>query len=142
MKKEEYKVTTQLNDLRGITDETANKLKDLQIKDSDQLLEATKTPTQRKSLAEKIGIAHQEILRLANSADLSRIKGVGGAFSDLLEKAGVDTVKELAMRRADNLHSKITEINSKEGLVKQVPSTTQVETWVAEAKALPRGLEY
>lgn len=135
-------MSTQLNDLRGITDETADKLKDLKIKDSDQLLEATKTPLQRKSLAEKIGIPQQEVLRLANSADLSRINGVGGAFSDLLEKAGVDTVKELAMRRADNLHSKITEINDKESLVKQVPSTTQVKTWVTEAKALPRGLDY
>ncbi len=135
-------MSTQLNDLRGITDETADKLKDLKIKDSDQLLEATKMPLQRKSLAEQLGIPQQEVLRLANSADLSRINGVGGAFSDLLEKAGVDTVKELAMRRADNLHSKITEINDKESLVKQVPSTTQVETWVTEAKALPRGLDY
>ena len=135
-------MSTQLNDLRGITDETADKLKDLKIKDSDQLLEATKMPLQRKSLAEQLGIPQQEVLRLANSADLSRINGVGGAFSDLLEKAGVDTVKELAMRRADNLHSKIIEINDKESLVKQVPSTTQVETWVTEAKALPRGLDY
>lgn len=135
-------MTIPVNELRGITDETANKLKDLKIKDSDQLLEASKTPVQRKSLAQQINITPQELLRLANSADLSRIKGVGGAFSDLLEKAGVDTVKELAMRRADNLHTKISEINTSENLVKQTPSANQVEVWVVEAKSLPRGLEY
>lgn len=135
-------MTTPVNELRGITDETANKLKDLKIKDSDQLLDASKTPAQRKSLAQQIDITPQELLRLANSADLSRIKGIGGAFSDLLEKTGVDTVKELAMRRADNLHTKVSEINAAEGLVKQAPSANQVEAWVVEAKSLPRGLEY
>ena len=135
-------MTTPVNELRGIKDETANKLKDLKIKDSDQLLETSKTPAQRKLLAQQIDITPQELLRLANSADLSRIKGVGGAFSDLLEKAGVDTVKELVMRRADNLHTKISEINATEGLVKQAPSASQIEAWVAEAKSLPRGLEY
>jgi nucleotidyltransferase/DNA polymerase involved in DNA repair len=135
-------VTTQIIDLRGISDAAIKKLKALNIKDSDQFLEASKTPAQRKSLAKQVDVSLQEILRLANSADLSRIKGVGGVFSDLLEKTGVDTVKELAMRRADNLHDKITEINSKEALVKQAPSIAQVEKWVSEAKSLPRGIEY
>ncbi len=135
-------MTTPVNALRGIKEEITNKLKDLKISDSDQLLAASKTPAQRKKLAGEIGLDTQELLRLANSADLSRVKGIGGAFSDLLEKAGVDTVKELAMRRADNLHIKITEINDKEALVKNAPSASQVETWIAEAKSLPRGLEY
>lgn len=135
-------MTTQVNELRDITDETVKKLKELAINNSDQFLEASKTPAQRKSLAEQLGLTAQEVLRIANSADLSRIKGIGGAFSDLLEKAGVDTVKELAMRRADNLHQKIVEINEQESLVKQVPSPSQVEGWVTEAKSLPRGIEY
>lgn len=135
-------MTIAVNELRGLSEEVANILKDLKIKDSDQFLDASKTPAQRKSLAEQVGLTPQELLKLANSADLSRIKGVGSAFSDLLEKAGVDTVKELAMRRADNLHTKISEINTAENIVKQPPSTSQVEAWVTEAKLLPRGLEY
>lgn len=135
-------MTTPVNELRGIKEEITNKLKDLKISDSDQLLAVSKTPAQRKKLAGEIGLDTQELLRLPNSAYLSRVKGIGGAFSDLLEKAGVDTVKELAIRRADNLHIKITEINDKEALVKNAPSASQVETWIAEAKSLPRGLEY
>lgn len=135
-------MSTQVVELRGVTDTIVSKLKDLEIKNSDQLLEASKTPALRKTLSQQIDISPQELLRLANSADLSRIKGIGGAFSDLLEKAGVDTVKELAMRRVDNLHAKISEINSEEDIVKQAPSVGQIEIWVAEAKQLPRGLEY
>ncbi|MCF6203877.1 MAG: DUF4332 domain-containing protein [Methylococcaceae bacterium] len=135
-------MTISVSELRGIKEDAAKKLKDLKIKDSDQFLSASRTPAQRKILAEQVNLEPQEILRLANSADLSRVKGIGGAFSDLLEKAGVDTVKELAMRRPDNLHTKISEINDKEDLVKQAPSTTQVNAWVEEAKTLPRGIEY
>jgi len=36
-----------------------------------------------------------------------RIKGVGEEWSDLLEAAGVDTVKELKHRKAANLHAKL-----------------------------------
>ena len=135
-------MTTPVNELRGITEETTDKLKELKIINSDQLLQASITPGQRKILAQQVNLTTQELLRLANGADLSRIRGVGGAFSNLLEKAGVDTVKELAMRRSDNLYIKISEINNNEKIVKKAPSEAQVEAWVAEAKTLPRGLEY
>ncbi len=35
------------------------------------------------------------MLKWANMADLMRIRGVGEEYSELLEAAGVDTVKEL-----------------------------------------------
>lgn len=131
-------MTSPVSKLHGITEETTDKLKELKITNSDQLLEASKTLTQRKLLAQQVNLSIQELLRLANSADLSRIKGIGG-FSDLLEKVGVDTVKELAMRWADNLYTKISEINSDKKVVKKAFSEVQVEAWVAEAKTIPRG---
>ena len=45
------------------------------------------------------------ILEWVNHVDLFRIKGVGEEYSDLLEEAGVDTVVELAQRKADNLYA-------------------------------------
>ena len=47
---------------------------------------------------------------MANRADLARVRGVGGVFSDLLEHAGVDTVREFAIRRPDNLYANLVEI--------------------------------
>jgi predicted flap endonuclease-1-like 5' DNA nuclease len=82
------------------------------------------------------------ILEATNRADLARIKGISGVYSDLLEKAGVDTVKELATRRADNLHAKIIETNTKDQVTKQPPSAAMVESWVQQAKDLPKTISY
>jgi predicted flap endonuclease-1-like 5' DNA nuclease len=74
--------------------------------------------------------------------DLMRIKGVGEEYSELLEAAGVDTVKELSKRRADNLRKAMGEANGKRKLVRQLPSEGQVESWVKQAKALPPVMKY
>jgi hypothetical protein len=49
----------------------------------------------------------------------------------------VDTVKELAQRRADNLQEKMAELNTAKNLVNRAPSVSEVEKWVGEAKTLP-----
>lgn len=77
-----------------------------------------------------------------NHADLMRIKGVGSEYADLLEAAGVDTVPELGQRNAANLAAKLAEINDAKNLVRRVPTAAEVEDWVAEAKTLPRAVEY
>lgn len=59
-------------------------------------------------------------------------------YADLLENAGVDTVPELAQRNVANLQAKMVEVNEAKNLVRQVPSLSQVESWVAQAKELPR----
>ena len=82
------------------------------------------------------------MLEFANRADLMRVKGIGEEYSDLLEAAGVDTVPELAQRRADNLHAAIEKANAAKRLVRQTPSLKAVECWIAAAKDLPRLLTY
>jgi len=89
-----------------------------------------------------VGVEARTILELANRADLSRIHSVAGVHSDLLEQAGVDTVKELATRNADNLHARLVELNSQTKLTGQVPSRNMVRDWIAQAGELPRALEY
>jgi predicted flap endonuclease-1-like 5' DNA nuclease len=74
--------------------------------------------------------------------DLMRIKGVGEEFSELLERAGVDTVKELAKRRAENLHKAMLEANEKRKMVRQLPGLAQVESWVTQAKTMEPVMKY
>ena len=131
-----------IDKLRGMSAKIAAKLKARGIVYSDQLLEAARTPAGRKDLAEQVGVESRVILELANRADLSRISGIAGVFSDLLEHAGVDTVKELATRRPDNLHAKLVEINAKKKLAGRTPALSMVEDWVGQAKELPKLLEY
>jgi len=82
------------------------------------------------------------ILELANRADLARVRGIGGVFSDLLEHAGVDTVKDLATRNPDNLHAKLVEVNAEKKLAGRTPHQGMVKDWVTQARELPKLLEY
>jgi predicted flap endonuclease-1-like 5' DNA nuclease len=135
-------MVTAVKDLAGVTDAIVSKLKEKGITDNEKLLEAAASPAQRKELAGDCGCDAKEILELANRADLARIKGISGVYSDLLEEAGVDTVKELATRRPDNLHAKITETNDARKLTERPPTAAMIEDWVSQAKALPKVLTY
>jgi predicted flap endonuclease-1-like 5' DNA nuclease len=128
--------------LRGITDAIAAKLAEKSLTNSDKFLDVAKTPAGRKALATDCGVDTKIILELANRADLARIKGVAGVFGDLLEAAGVVTVKELRNRRADNLHAKMVEVNATDNLAGRNATMKEVEGWVAQAKELPPMIEY
>src|SRR5512137_2168157 len=94
-------------DVEGIGKKYASTLIKAGVKSTDALLKAGATPKGRKELAEKTGLSDALILKWVNHVDLYRIKGVGSEYSELLEAAGVDTVPELAQRKADNLTKKI-----------------------------------
>jgi len=135
-------MTVAIKELQGATPDLVDQLKEKGITNNEQLLAAAAAPAQRKELASACGCDVRVILELANRADLARVKGVSGVYSDLLEKAGVDTVKELATRRADNLHARILDTNDKEQVCKQPPALSMVESWVEQAKKLPKTLSY
>jgi predicted flap endonuclease-1-like 5' DNA nuclease len=135
-------MTTPVTELEGVTEEIAAKLAERGIVDNEQLVQAAATPAQRKELATLCGCESSEILHLANRADLARIRGIGGVYSDLLEIAGVDTVKELATRRPDNLYAKIAETNERDKLTTKPPTQGMVQDWIAQAKALKSTLSY
>jgi hypothetical protein len=109
------------------------------IDNTDELLSATADGSGRRKLAEELGIADSDLTELINRADLARIKGIAGVYADLLEYAGVDSVKELAHRVPANLHAKLEEANKEHKLTTRVPNEAQVEAWVAEAKSLAKG---
>ncbi|HOI00898.1 MAG TPA: DUF4332 domain-containing protein [Bacteroidales bacterium] len=131
-----------IEEIEGIGPVTGEKLRNAGINNTDKLLEAAKTPKQRKALAEASGLQETMVLKFANMADLFRISGVGQEFAQLLEVAGVDTVAELAQRNADNLTAKMEQVNEEKKLTRRTPSLKEVEGWVAQAKELPRVLEY
>lgn len=129
---------TQLSDIEGIGDVFQQKLVDAGVKSVEQLLESCSGKNARTTLAEQTGISEKLILAWVNKADLCRISGISTQYADLLEQAGVDSVAELAQRRADNLTLKLAESNAQKNLVKKLPTESQVEGWIAQAKDLPK----
>lgn len=125
-----------IQDVEGIGPTYAEQLKAAGIGSAEQLLEASCSKKGRQTLAEKTGISEKLILTWANMCDLFRINGVGGQFAELLEGAGVDTVKELRNRNAQNLSAKMAEVNAQKKLCKVSPAVSMVENWIEQAKSL------
>jgi predicted flap endonuclease-1-like 5' DNA nuclease len=133
---------TNVIDIEGIGPDRAEKLKAAGVTTTDDLLKLGGTAKGRKDLEAATGLSGASILDWVNRADLFRIKGIGTQYSDLLEASGVDTVAELAQRRADNLTKKLAEVNEQKKLVRALPAETVVADWIEQAKALPRAVEY
>lgn len=128
--------------IEGIGPKYAKKLNAVGVRSTGRLLERAKDPKGRGQLAADSGIDETLILKWANMSDLMRVKGIGEEYSELLEVAGVDTIKELRNRRPDNLHAKMAEVNAARKLVRVLPSLNKVKSWVDQAKALPPALKY
>jgi len=131
-----------IEDIEGIGPTYRDKLKVVGILTVEELLKKGRTPKGRDGLAEKTGISGKLILEWVNLADLMRIKGMGEEYTDLMEEAGVDTVKELARRVPGNLHKKLEEVNKAKKLVRRLPSLDEVKDWIEQAKKLPAMVEY
>jgi predicted flap endonuclease-1-like 5' DNA nuclease len=135
-------VSHPITDINGIDEETAAILKAHGIRTSAKLLEAARTPRRRKALAQKTGLSEKDLLCWANAADRMRIKGVGEEYSNLLQAAGVDTVKELKYRNPERLAKAMREANARRKLVGVLPSDRAVVRWIEHAKKLPLKITY
>lgn len=129
-------------DIEGVGDAYAEKLKAAGIKTVDDLLDTGGTAKGRKNLAETTGISEKLILRWVNHADLFRINGVGPQFAELLEAAGVDTVKEMRHRNAENLAAKMAEVNEAKHLTRRSPSAAELQKMIDEAGTLEPRVTY
>lgn len=131
-----------IEQIEGIGEAYASKLRDAGISTTEELLEACATKRGREKTAEATGISGKLILKWTNHADLFRIKGVAGQFAELLEAAGVDTVKEFRHRTAENLYKKMVEINDARNLCNRVPTATELQRMIDQAKELEPIITY
>jgi predicted flap endonuclease-1-like 5' DNA nuclease len=139
----EKKMSNTISDIEGIGSAFAAKLRKANVRSVQALLKQGGSKTGRNNLAQKTGIDETLILKWVNMADLYRVKGIGSEYSELLEKAGVDTVKELKNRKAQNLYEKMKTVNSSgRPLVRLVPGLKRVESWIEQAKKLDPKVTY
>jgi predicted flap endonuclease-1-like 5' DNA nuclease len=135
-------VMTKIRSIEGIGDVYGKALESAGVDNQEDLLKKGATPAGRKQIAESSGLSEKRVLGFVNRADLARIKGIGEEYADLLERAGVETVPELAQRNAENLYSALEAANEEKKLVRKLPTGDQVSDWIKQAKALPRVIEY
>lgn len=131
-----------IDEIEGIGEVYAKKLQAAGVTTTEALLAKGATKKGREALAEETGIAEKLILKWVNHADLFRIKGVAGQFAELLEAAGVDTVKEFRHRVAANLQPKLVEVNDQKNLCNRVPSVAEIQRMIDQAKELEPMVTY
>ncbi|HVV63571.1 MAG TPA: DUF4332 domain-containing protein [Pseudolabrys sp.] len=131
-----------ITDIEGIDRDVAATLKSAGIRSTGRLLESARTVKGRKALAAKTGIDEKQLLCWANVADRMRIRGISKEYAELLQAAGVDTVKELKYRNPANLAQAMAEANKKRKLVRLLPSEKVVVRWIDHAKKLPLKITY
>jgi hypothetical protein len=135
-------MTYPIRDLDGLDEDIAADLRSIGIRTTEKFLDAAKNPRGRKTLAQKIGVTEKQVLHWANSADRMRIKGLGRAHAELLQAAGVDTVKELKYRNPARLARAMREANNRRKLVQLMPSEKAIVRWIEHAKKLPLKITY
>jgi predicted flap endonuclease-1-like 5' DNA nuclease len=131
-----------IQDIQGIGPAFAEKLIAIGIETVDQLLEKGADPKGRQAIEDATGIDHGRVLTWVNHADLFRVDGIGPQFSELLEAAGVDTVKDLRNRNAANLAAKMLEVNEEKHLTRRVPVEKELQKMIDCAKALEPKVTY
>jgi len=135
-------MTYPITDIDGIDGAAAAILKKVGIRSTGRLLEAARTVRGRKALADATGFGEKQLLCWANVADRMRVKGIRKEYAELLQAAGVDTVKELKYRNPINLAKAMADANKTRKLVRMLPSEKVVGRWIENAKKLPLKITY
>lgn len=125
-----------IESIEGIGPSMGAALRDAGVSSVEKLLELCCDKKGRAAIASKTQISETRILKWVNMADLFRINGIASQYAELLEGAGVDTVKELRHRNAENLADKMNSVNAEKNLVRRTPSVTVVNAWIEQAREL------
>lgn len=127
---------TSIAEITSVDTDNADRLIKAGVPTVEVLLRLGGSSSGRKAIADSTGIHASRILAWVNRADLMRVHGVGADYAELLGRGGVDSVKELAMRRPENLHARLLMVNSAETIVRREPTQAEVARWIAEARTL------
>lgn len=125
-----------IQEIEGIGKKHGKALAKAGVKTTARLLKLCCDRKGRNAVAKETGLDPKQLLKWANMADLMRIRGIGHQYAELLEAAGVDTVKELRKRNAENLAAKMAEVQASKRLTRQAPGVLRVEDWIGQADRL------
>lgn len=123
--------------LHGVERNLESKLKTKGVKNSEDLLARCKTPADMQTFAQEVDLDLETLNRLVHRAHLVRVRGIGQAYTELLEAAGVKTLGDLAVKEPDELRTQFAQINREQKIVGRVPTLAMVNGWVTKAQRLP-----
>ena len=115
-----------------------SRLKAAELWSCRALLEAGATKKGRRIVAETVGVSESRVLEWVHKADLMRVNGISTRYSQLLEAAGVESMRKLRKSRPDQLHQSLVEEDKKrrKRLGNRLPPAKEVAAWIEQARTL------
>lgn len=127
-----------LANIIGITERDAERLRDMGVRTTEQLIEQGSTSAARLHLADQTGIDESKIGQWVHQADLLRIGGIGPELAHLLCQVGVSTVPKLAYRSTEKLYEDLSAYARRVHKVAALPSQIELHGFGVTAKRLPK----
>jgi Domain of unknown function (DUF4332) len=128
-----------LSELPGLSAQDYQKLYDVEIESTVDLLKRTQTPAKQRYLAEKLKLSDRWVRKWMALAELSHLKSVGCQYCGLLLHAGVTSVAQLATMSPSMLHRHILRLQVSTTQRRDLcPNAGVVMQWIQEAKLAQR----
>jgi predicted flap endonuclease-1-like 5' DNA nuclease len=131
-----------LKRIMGVNLAHIEKLAEAGVTDTKTLLEAGKTKLERENLALESGVPEDDLLELIKLADLTRIVDIKAVRVRLLYDAGIETIKQLSQFQAQELRSRLSEVNQEKRILKHDPTLVETKYWIKQARDLPRAVNF
>ena len=106
------------------------------LRTNKDLLAMTATESERIMLATELRTDKSVVSDLACSADLTRIKGIGNLYAQLLKQAKVTCTQDLAAQEINVLYRIMGEKNRAYRTVRRIPSKEVIGEWIKAARKL------
>jgi nucleotidyltransferase/DNA polymerase involved in DNA repair len=87
----------------------------------------------RKELIRELKVPENEFVKLIRAAELAELKGMGTLNANLLNKAGIDHISDLAMLDPSVLYKKLLALNRQRENI-SLPREAIIRVWVREAQ--------
>ena len=129
-----------IEQLPGIKEEDAAKLRLGGITTTGKLLETAKSTSSKEELANQLQVHPQYLNKWVALADLARVPGIGCQYCGLLLHAGIGSVKQLAQTPTHRLHQQILRLQVATMQRRDLcPDMAQVTVWIQQAQNLVIG---
>ena len=130
------KAGTPIESVEGIGQGFGNRLKADGISTTEALLELCTSDAGVERVCKCVDLDENTVRNWATMADLMRIKGLGGQWAELMWRAGVTSVQDLAQREIEPLRARMRAVNEEEHRVAELPGEKRVTKFLQDAGRL------
>ena len=127
---------TPVETIEGIGTGFGQRLRADGIDTTEKLLDACTTDGGVASVCKCVDLDEDTVRNWGTMADLMRINGLGGQWAELMWRAGVRSVQDLATKDVEPLRAKFREVNEAEHRVAELPGEKRVTKFIEQAKSL------